>query len=469
MRRMRSWCGSGQLGGGAADGEAARCIERWRSGCGGWRVELAGAAGRWSSRAAAAGARLGRRAGAAVVVAVAGGRCAGGAAVAALAAATGSAARGCGGRGSARWSTRAVGRARCGAPRVRVGRAGRRPATCCGCGCGAAHRSPSWRLGASSWRRACACARSGCCAIARTAALAQRDARAARPVRGRAPRCRGRSADAAELSLWEPMPVGVDEHGEPVRDRAGGAQRADRRRAGRRASRSRCRCWSRRRRSIRTRGCGCWTASWSSWRCGRRSPSGSSARTASEAIALLRELREEMDDALPRAARARAAQGPPRGRAAAAPGGVRRAGVLPHAAGQAAAPGVRRAAARPRGARSRGRRDRRARRRRSPAPTSCRPRCATCSGSGWRCAATRRRRRTRSSGRAGRSAGADASTIPGGQRGVGYLLAEGERPDADQGLLPRRRRRARRSPSAPRARRADAWLATAGRVEGVRP
>ncbi len=55
------------------------------------------------------------------------------------------------------------------------------------------------------------------------------------------------------------------------------------------------------------------------------------------------------------------------------------------------------------------------------------------------------------------SAGADASTIPGGQRGVGYLLAEGERPvrmkgfylsdDHVQAIVERAA-----------ARRADAWL-----------
>jgi len=57
------------------------------------------------------------------------------------------------------------------------------------------------------------------------------------------------------------------------------------------------------------------------------------------------------------------------------------------------------------------------------------------------------------------TAGADASTIPGGQRGVGYLLAEGERPvrvkgfyldDADVRAIAERAT----------ARRADAWLAT---------
>jgi len=56
------------------------------------------------------------------------------------------------------------------------------------------------------------------------------------------------------------------------------------------------------------------------------------------------------------------------------------------------------------------------------------------------------------------SAGADASTIPGGQRGVGYLLAEGDRPirikgfyldDEDVAAIAERAA----------AQRADAWLA----------
>jgi hypothetical protein len=69
------------------------------------------------------------------------------------------------------------------------------------------------------------------------------------------------------------------------------------------------------------------------------------------------------------------------------------------------------------------------------------------------------------------SAGADASTIPGGQRGVGYLLAEGERPARikgfylDDGDVQAIAERAT-------ARRADAWLAnhgSAGSVEAVSP
>jgi hypothetical protein len=64
------------------------------------------------------------------------------------------------------------------------------------------------------------------------------------------------------------------------------------------------------------------------------------------------------------------------------------------------------------------------------------------------------------------SAGSDASTIPGGHRGVGFLLAEGERPlrlkgfylaDADVQAIADRAA----------ARRADAWLSTsAGRASG---
>ena len=62
------------------------------------------------------------------------------------------------------------------------------------------------------------------------------------------------------------------------------------------------------------------------------------------------------------------------------------------------------------------------------------------------------------------SAGFDASTVPGGQRGVGYLLAEGERPEriktfhlSDQQVGAIAERAA--------ARRADAWLAAGTPVE----
>jgi hypothetical protein len=57
------------------------------------------------------------------------------------------------------------------------------------------------------------------------------------------------------------------------------------------------------------------------------------------------------------------------------------------------------------------------------------------------------------------SAGADASTIPGGQRGVGYLLAEGERPERIKGFhLSDDDLRAIAERAS--ARRADAWLAS---------
>ena len=56
------------------------------------------------------------------------------------------------------------------------------------------------------------------------------------------------------------------------------------------------------------------------------------------------------------------------------------------------------------------------------------------------------------------TAGADASTIPGGQRGVGYLLAEGDRPARVKGFyLDDDQVRAIAERAA--GRRADAWLA----------
>src|SRR5215218_8324396 len=58
------------------------------------------------------------------------------------------------------------------------------------------------------------------------------------------------------------------------------------------------------------------------------------------------------------------------------------------------------------------------------------------------------------------SAGADASMIPGGQRGVGYLLAEGERPERVKGFhLSDEDARAIAERAA--GERADTWLATA--------
>jgi DNA segregation ATPase FtsK/SpoIIIE-like protein len=66
------------------------------------------------------------------------------------------------------------------------------------------------------------------------------------------------------------------------------------------------------------------------------------------------------------------------------------------------------------------------------------------------------------------SAGADASTIPGGQRGVGYLLAEGERPERIKGFYLSDddvRGIAERAS----ARRADAWLGASAPTVQERP
>ena len=84
--------------------------------------------------------------------------------------------------------------------------------------------------------RACRCARSASRAIRRTprrgtVTLVRRD-----PLAGMVS-VPWPHRDAAELSLWEPIPVGVDELGETVIDRAAGAQRA----AGRRARRGQVR------------------------------------------------------------------------------------------------------------------------------------------------------------------------------------------------------------------------------------
>jgi S-DNA-T family DNA segregation ATPase FtsK/SpoIIIE len=67
------------------------------------------------------------------------------------------------------------------------------------------------------------------------------------------------------------------------------------------------------------------------------------------------------------------------------------------------------------------------------------------------------------------TAGADASTIPGGQRGVGWLLAEGERPERIKGYHLSDEQIAAIAERAA-ARRADAWLtaATTGPAERER-
>src|SRR4051812_33007345 len=99
----------------------------------------------------------------------------------------------------------------------------------------------------------------------------------------------------------------------------------------------------------------------------------------------------------------------------------------------------------------------------------CHRRCATCSASGSRSVATRRRRRTRSLARAGPARAPTPRPYLGAQRGVGYLLAEGERParvktyHLDDDELVAIAERAS-------ARRADAWLerTAAGEPEAVR-
>jgi hypothetical protein len=63
------------------------------------------------------------------------------------------------------------------------------------------------------------------------------------------------------------------------------------------------------------------------------------------------------------------------------------------------------------------------------------------------------------------SAGADASTIPGGQRGVGWLLAEGERPQRIKGYHLSDEQIAAIAERAA-VRRADAWLTAATTVSG---
>ena len=134
--------------------------------------------------------------------------------------------------------------------------------------------------------------------------------------------------DAAALSLWEPIPVGVDELGETVHGVAAGAQRAGGRRArggqergalaagGDGGARPGARLWLLDGKLVEL-------AVWAP--CAQRL----AGPDVDEAIALLRELREEMEaryrELLARGQRKVA----PRGRAAAAPGGVRRAGVLP--------------------------------------------------------------------------------------------------------------------------------------------
>ena len=210
--------------------------------------------------------------------------------------------------------------------------------------------------------------------------------------------------DAEALSLWEPIPVGVDELGEtvtmslPERNVLLGGEPG----AGKSAALSvlvataaldpSTRLWLLDGKLVEL-------AAWAP--CAQRL----AGPDVDEAIALLRELREEMEaryrELLARGKR----KITPRGRAAAAPGGVRRAGVLPRRRGPQEAARVRRAAARPGRPRPRGRRDRLRRDAEARVRRRADVRCGTCSGSGWRCGATRRRPRTRSSARAGPRSG----------------------------------------------------------------
>ena len=163
-------------------------------------------------------------------------------------------------------------------PRVRSVQPGGGRRAAAGAGARAAPRSPSWTRGAISSRRACACVRCAWSAIEPTAAVAEvmlvrRDpfedpaplpwphaGRGAAVVVGAGAGRRRRARRALAIGLVE-------------RNVLSAASPA-------RASPPRCRCSSPPRRWIRGRGCGCWTASWSSWRCGRRSPSSSPAPTA---------------------------------------------------------------------------------------------------------------------------------------------------------------------------------------------
>ena len=271
----------------------ARCTT-WRSGCGAGGSSSP-ARRSWSSPGVCWRAELGDVAGAPLwsprwrpLVLVA-------AAIAALAARGARPRAGAAVMGPRRRSTRARQRVR-GGRRAWCRSRACRSATCCGCACSVGIRSPSWRLGASSWPRVCGCARSACGARAGDGSLAQRRARAARPVRRRAGAAvaQGRRDGAVavgadrrsgSMSTASAVAIGLVERnvligGEPGAGKsvalsmlvaAGGA------RSGRRGS-------------------GCSTASWSSWRRGRRWPSGSSGRTATQAIAMLRRLREEMED-----------------------------------------------------------------------------------------------------------------------------------------------------------------------------
>ena len=161
-------------------------------------------------------------------------------------------------------------------------------------------------------------------------------------------------------------------------------------------------------------------------------------------------------------------------------GRLRRAGLLlRHRRGPQAAEGVRRpssatsspAAGRPASSSSR----RRSGRRR----TSSRPRCGTCSATGWRSAAPPTPAPTSSSGTAGPNEGYTATDIDPAARGVGWLIAEGGIPrriktaylDDDQVLASSPQRGREAAGATPRADRAvlDDGRHGDGRRERLRP
>ena len=215
-----------------------------------------------------------------------------------------------------------------------VGRSRARRRRAATCGCVEGSRSAIWTLAASI---------SAACLRAREVRVLRDPRDAARasvlidrrdPFEDAAPMS-WPAADADALSLWEPIPLGVDEQGEQVaielvernvliggepgagksvgalgRDRRGGARprRADVA-AGRQARRA--------------RGVGAGRSA------GRRPERRGRARAAARGP-------RRDGRALSRAARARAAQGATRRRAAAAPGRLRRAGVLPDGAREGA-------------------------------------------------------------------------------------------------------------------------------------
>ena len=401
-----------------------------------WRVELALLAGvllAWRLLAGAVGrggrgvpGRVGARGGAGVAARRAGcwrGRCRGG---------------GCG-AGSGAADRRGPAVRRLGAAAARSGRRGARRSGCASGGSIEDLDARRERLAASIGLREVRVTRDPADAARGTVTLVRRD-----PLAGTSS-VPWPHASAEELSLWEPVPVGVDELGQVVsiglveRNVLMGGEPG----AGKSAALS----LAGRVGGARSVGAGVAAGR----QAGRAGGVGAVRRRLAgpdvgEAIELLREVRERDGAALPRAARLRRAERSPEAtgcrctwwRATSWPSTStpRTASNAPRSPSCCA---ISSPAAAPPGSSC-------APRRRSRRPTSCRPRCATCSGSGWRCAATRRRPRTRSSARAGRHAGYNAAQIAAGQRGVGLLLAEDGLPGARARLSPRATRTSRRSP-----------------------